>query len=113
MTIEKEWSENPEDDPIALQKKQLELGKKFLAKIEEQEAAAKQRESEYKVPLGGPCPVYTPPTFEEVSAVLKKAWEGVEAIMPTAGDRVKAIAFTSLMHAAAPPPKAFGGIEPA
>ena len=101
---EKEWSENPEDDPVNLQKEQLRIGKEFLERLKKEEAATKERmerEAEYRA---APPVRYKPPTFEEVSGVLKKAWEGVEAIMPTAGDRVKAIAFQTLMQAAAPPP---------
>ncbi len=104
MAIEKEWSENPEDDPVELQKKQLELGKKFLEKIEAQEAEQKARENEYRAAGPVSAPVYTPPTFEEVSAVLKKAWDEVERIMPTAVDGAKAYAFQTLTHAAAPRP---------
>lgn len=103
---DKEWSESPEDDPIELQKKQLALGKKFLDKIEAQEAAEKARAEEHAAnpPRRAVVRAYNPPTFEDVSVVLKKAWDEVERIMPTAGDRVKAQAFQTLTHAAAPPP---------
>lgn len=111
MAAEKEWSENPEDDPVELQKKQLELGKKFLEKIEKQEAednARKEREKAYaQAPIAAHA--YTPPTLEDVSAVLKKAWDEVERIMPTAGDRAKTHAFQSLIQAAAPRPGPFFG----
>lgn len=103
---EKEWSENPEDDPIELQKQQLAISKKFMAKLEAEEAEKKAQRAAHEAAVkAGPChaPVYTPPAFEEVSAVLKKAWDEVERIMPTAGDRVKAAAFQTLMQAAAPP----------
>jgi hypothetical protein len=98
-----------EDDPIKLQKEQIAMGKEFLARIKREDEERKAREKEYAA--RGPmvaAVAYTAPTFEEVSAVLKKAWEGVEAIMPTAGDRVKAHAFQMLVQAAAPPPS-FGG----
>jgi hypothetical protein len=94
-----------EDDPIKLQKEQIAMGKEFLARLKREEEERKAREMEYtKTVRGAVAPVYKPPTFEEVSAVLKKAWEGVEAIMPTAGDQVKAHAFQMLVRAAAPPP---------
>jgi hypothetical protein len=105
MAEDKEWSEDPADDPIELQKEHLKLGKEFLARIKKQEAEEAARRAQLEDP-GQPiaAPAYTPPSFEEVSAVLKKAWDGVEAIMPTAPGEVKAMAFQTLMHAAAPPP---------
>ena len=108
MPEEKEWSENPEDDPILLQKKQLELGKRFLEKIEAQEKEEKRRKEEYAAAGPVEAPVYTPPSFEQVSSVIKKAWDELEKIMPTAPDRVKERAFETLMHAAAPPPGYLG-----
>lgn len=101
---EKEWSENPEDDPVELQKKHLALGKRFLEKMEAQEAEEKRRKEEYANHPGHLPVAYNPPKFEDVSAVLKKAWDEVERIMPTAGDRTKAHAFQILSQAAAPPP---------
>jgi hypothetical protein len=105
MAAEKEWSENPEDDPVELQKRQLALGKRFIEKMEKAEAEEKRRREECEaVPVAGAIRAYKPPTFEEVSSVLQKAWAEVERIMPTAQDRTKAIAFQTLMQAAAPPP---------
>jgi len=108
MTAEKEWSENPEDDPIEIQKQQLQLAKEFMAKVKAQEEEAKAKEAEYRAagPIG--AVPYIPPTFEEVSAVLKKAWDEVERIMPSAGNRAKAYAFQTLTHAAAPRPSFMG-----
>jgi hypothetical protein len=103
--VEKEWSEDPADDPVELQKEQLKLGREFMARIKKQEEEEAARKAQYEE--AGPrlvAPAYTKPSFEEVSAVLKKAWDGVEAIMPTAPGEVKAMAFQTLMHAAAPPP---------
>ena len=105
---EKEWSENPEDDPIELQKEHLKLGKEFLARIKKQEAEEAARKAQYEE--AGPrlaAPAYTPPSFEEVSGVLKKAWLEVDFIMPTAPGEVKKVAFEVLMRAAAPPPSGF------
>jgi hypothetical protein len=100
-----EYDPENEIDPLKIQREQLDLAKEFMAKMKEREAKEKAAEDAY---AAHPRPIaartYTPPTFEEVSAVLKKSWEGVEAIMPTAGDRVKAVAFQTLMQAAAPPP---------
>lgn len=99
---EKEWSEDPEDDPIKLQKEQIALGKKFMAKMEEAEAKEKKRREEYaEAPsVYGIAPaMYKPPTFEEVSANIKKAWEEVERIIPTAPDEVKVYTFQALAAA--------------
>ncbi len=105
MAAEKEWSENPEDDPVELQKRQLELGKRFIDKLEKAEAEEKRRREEYEAaPPARAIGAYKRPTFEEVSSVLQKAWAEVERIMPTAQDRTKAVAFQTLMQAAAPPP---------
>ncbi len=101
MSQEKEWSENPDDDPVELQKRQLELGKKFLDKMEAQEAKDAKREAEYAqaVPAarGFASPVYEPPTFEEISSRIKKAWDEVERVVPTAPDPVKVQAFQALL----------------
>jgi hypothetical protein len=106
--VEKEWSEDPADDPIELQKEQVKIGKELLDRIKRQEAEEAARKAQYEdaIPPAARAP-YVPPSFEEVSAVLKKAWLGVEAIMPTAPDRVKAIAFHALMSAAAPRSRSF------
>lgn len=98
-----------EDDPIKLQKEQIEIGRELLERVKKEEAAIKAREEAYAaraVQPGAGSP-YKPPTFEEVSAVLKKAWDECERIMPTAGDRAKAMAFQTLMQAAAPRPSGF------
>lgn len=100
MAGDKEWSENPEDDPVELQKKQLEMGRKFLEKIEKQEAdekARQDRERAYQPALRA-ASAYTPPTFEEVSGRIKQAWDEVERIMPAAPDTAKVKAFEALMH---------------
>jgi len=94
-----------EDDPIKIQKEQLAISKRFMAKIEREEAEAKRKKEEYAAaspPVAGYASAYTPPTFEEVSAVLKKTWDEVERIMPTAKGRVKCSAFQTLMQAAFP-----------
>lgn len=108
---EKEWSEDPEDDPIELQKKQLALGKKFLEKMEKQEAEEKARKEAYAQEAIQPhayVTQYTPPTFEEVSATLKKAWSEVEHIMPNAPDAAKSYAFQTLVHSLAKPMTGIG-----
>jgi len=99
---DKEWSEDPEDDPVELQKKQLALGKKFLEKMEKQEADEEARRQAYAEMPARPAVPYKPPTFEDVSGTLKKAWDEVERIMPGAPEAAKSYAFQTLVHAAAP-----------
>lgn len=101
---EKEWSESPEDDPVELQKRQLALGKKFLDKMEAQEAKDKEREA--ALPVYGTVTTYSPPTFEQTSERVKKAWDEVERIVPRAPDAVKAQAFQALMNTS----QFFGGV---
>src|SRR5574339_542615 len=104
---EKEWDPD-EPAPVELQKEQLKLGKEFLQRLKDQEKVDAERRAEYEAeraergPMIAPA-AYKAPSFEEVSAVLKKAWDEVERIMPTAGDQVKVQAFQMLTHAAAPP----------
>ena len=100
---DKEWSENPEDDPIELQKQQLALGKEFMARLRREEEEKKAREAEYANRPTIARPAFKPPTFEEVSACIKKTWDEIERIMPTAKDRVKALAFQSLFSAVITP----------
>lgn len=103
---EKEWSEDPEDDPVELQKQQIALGKEFMARLKAEDADRKRREEEYAAnpPQLGAVREYKPPTFEEVSSTLKKAWDEVERIMPNATDTAKSYAFQTLVHASAGPP---------
>lgn len=92
-----------EDDPIKLQKEQLAIGKEFLERLKKQEAEEQKRREEYAAapPAYGIAPaMYKPPTFEEVSANIKKTWEEVERIIPTAPDSVKTYAFQALASAA-------------
>lgn len=103
---EKEWSENPEDDPVELQKQQLALGKEFMERLKKQEAEEKKRLEDRAAQAPpvrgyGSAPEYKPPTFEEVSAGMKKAWDEVERIMPNATDTAKSYAFQTLVHAQA------------
>jgi hypothetical protein len=98
----KDW--NPDKpDPDELQERAIKVGEELLQKMNAQEAEERRRREEHAAASPVVERVYQPPSFEEVQAVLKRAWDGVEAIMPTAPGRVKAIAFQTLTHAAAPP----------
>jgi len=100
---EKEWSENPEDDPIELQKKQLALGQEFMDRLKKQEAEEKLRQEKYaamEAAHGFVAPTYTPPPFEEVSARLKRARDEVDRIMLAAEPQIKLMAFEILFRSA-------------
>lgn len=100
-----------EDDPIKLQKQQLALGKEFIERLKKLEAEEKKRREECAVPVSGyvTSREYKPPTFEEVSAGMKKAWDEVERIMPNATNEAKSYAFQTLVHAQAAAMTGFPG----
>lgn len=91
-----------EDDPIKLQKEQLAIGKEFLERLKKQEAEEQKRREEYEARPAAPVAYgtihsdYKPPTFEEISANIKKAWDEVERVIPDAPDSVKTYAFQGL-----------------
>jgi hypothetical protein len=96
---EKDWSPEDEVDPIELQKRQLALGEKFMAKLEKEEAekAKRQAEAEVFVPAAPYMPP-PPPTFEERCARIEKAWAETKRLVPDAPDNVKTIVFQTLLH---------------
>lgn len=96
--MSEDYDPENEIDPMKIQKEALELQKKFMARLEKEDAMAQAARDAAKAPKAylHAAPVYTPPTFEEVSLALKKAWYEVEAIMPTAGDQTKAFALQAL-----------------
>lgn len=113
-----DWNPDDEIDPVELQKEQLKLqkeqlalGRKIVEKAEAAEAKAKAAEDSAKRPpvLGrvaegdyaqaGPSfRSYTPPTFEEVSVRICKAWSEVARILPDAPDGAKILAFQVLLQ---------------
>lgn len=101
MAGDKDWSPESEEDPLKLQKEQLEIGKEFLAMAKAEQEKNRQREARVlEAPavaelLGGEP--MKPPSFEDVSAALAKCWEEAKKIVPDAPDHVKVIAFQSLL----------------
>ncbi len=106
--IDKEWSEDPADDPVELQKEQLKLGREFLDRLKRQEVIDKEREALAEVRPAAmgtlPAEVLKTPSFGEVSATIKKVWDEIERIMPTAPGEVKVRAYETLMYVATPRP---------
>lgn len=113
----KDWSPEGEDDPgeiakeqLRLQKEQLALGKRFMEKADKAEAEAEakaQAERNAGPPMGpgvylGPpgyaTTTYKPPSFEEVSDKVKRAWDEVKRVVPDAPDQVKFMVFNLLIE---------------
>jgi hypothetical protein len=80
--------------------------KKAAEFLERQNKLAAQAESDmaqYRAERG-PHVVYRPPpapTFDQVDAFIKRAWDQVEKTIPTAPVTVKVLAFQALLPAAA------------
>lgn len=107
----KEYDPENEVDPEQIARDHLALGKKILDRMEKADAEEERRKLEYAEavrPVAGSVMVYKPPPLEEVSASLKKAWDEVEKIMPTAPDAVKTLAYQTLLYSTAPHPGPFG-----
>ena len=103
---ETDWSPEDEVDPTEIAKQQLALGKKFMERVEKEDREREDREREERKKReldAPPCPEYRvppsppPPTFEEVSAMIKKVWDEVKTIVPDAPDHVKVQAFEHLL----------------
>jgi hypothetical protein len=106
---ETEWNPDEEIDPVKLQKEHLELGKEMLRRLKAQEEETRVRKEEYREAMAAAPAAsaysYSPPSLEEVSGVLKRAWVELVAIMPDAPAEVTVVAFEMLVRAAAPPPR--------
>lgn len=102
---DKEWTPEDEVDPVKLQQEQIALGKEFLQRLKNQEKIDAERKAAYEQARAeGPliaAQTYTPPTFEEISSRIKKCWDELERIMPTAPDAAKVKAFEVLLHGSA------------
>jgi hypothetical protein len=91
-----------ENDPVKLQQEQLALARRYMAKIEkaEQEAAARKAEAEAAAGqvahVVGAFEPPKPPSFEVMSAALKKSWDETKLIVPDAPDSVKSFTFQTL-----------------
>lgn len=100
---EEGWSAERELDPEKLQKEYLHLAKELVGDMKEQKAkaAAEKKQMEEacaQPPMRAMGFAYKPPTFEEVSAKLKRAWEETKKIAPDAPEFVQAEIIRTLMH---------------
>jgi hypothetical protein len=108
---DKEWNPEDEVDPIELQKQQLALGKKFMERIEKEDAEKAKREDE--ADRYARAPVYTPPpplTFEERCVRIEKAWTETKRLVPDAPDHVKTLVFQSLLSSSGESVLGYGAI---
>jgi hypothetical protein len=80
-----EWDPEKEKDPDKIQAEMLEMGKKMLEQFKADQERMKKADEEF---AAHPPPVaafaYKPPTFQDVAARLKRAWEETKKIDPDA-----------------------------
>jgi hypothetical protein len=93
------WDPKSEIDPIKLQAEAVEVMRELLAE-QRKAKAARNADLENLSPPVLLGPVYTPPkppTFEELSARLKKAWYETARIAPSAPPAVQLEIWRSLV----------------
>jgi len=105
MADEKDWNSDDEIDPVKVQKEALELGKKYMGKMESLEKELRERNEQTKEALQRAEP-HLPTKFrvdvltpEQTSAACQRSWVEVKSIMPDAPDAIKLHAFNSLVFA--------------
>ena len=98
---EEPWDPKNEVDPAKIQKEYLEFAKDFVGEMKKQNADRKRAEEELAAapPALAAIGVYRPPTFQEVSAKLKRCWEETKKIAPDASDFVQCEILRALIHA--------------
>lgn len=107
-----DWSPENEIDPAKVQREYLEVAKELIGEmkaakekkqIEKEKIEREMQEEIVSIPgvIGGiGIGRYKPPTFEEMSARMKRAWEETKRIAPDASDFVKAEILRTLTQAA-------------
>lgn len=99
------WDPDKENEPLELQRRQVELGEELVARMRKEDAEKAAREAEYVGAVQAVTPPpYKYPTFEEVSARLKQARDEVDRIMLAAEPEIKFMAFQVLYRAASGDP---------
>lgn len=101
MTEEKEWNPEDEIDPAKIQKEYLEVAKDMVNQFKADKVKREKEEEAYRAMpavIGGLGP-FRPPTMEEISARMKRAWEETKKIAPDAPDMVKTEIFRNFLHA--------------
>lgn len=100
MAEEKEWNPEDEIDPAKVQKEYLEVAKDMISQMKADKAKRAKEEEEYKAMpavIGG-MGVFRPPTMEEMSTRMKRAWEETKKIAPDAPEMVQTEIFRNLLH---------------
>lgn len=94
-----EWSPENEKDLEKIQREVLSVQKEVLEKLKADQDREKKAEAEMAAlpPIGAMA--YKPPTFQEVSARMKRAWEETKKIDPEAPPLVQAKMLEILLHA--------------
>lgn len=95
-----DWDPEKEKDPEKIQAEMLEMGKEMLEQFKQDKAAKEKYEQ--AVAASGPARafVYKPPTFDQVSARIKRCWEEVRKIDPKAPALVQVKMLEILLHSA-------------
>lgn len=101
---EEPWDPANEVDPAKVQKEYLEVAKDLVAEMKADKARKAKEKEEYEgaiaaVPAIGGIAAYQPPTFQELSAKLKRCWEETKKIAPDAPEFVQAEIIRTLLHA--------------
>lgn len=79
-----EWDPEKEKDPDKIQAEMLEMGKEMLEQFKADKERAKKADQEFAAHPPVAAYAYKPPTFQEVAARLKRAWEEAKKIDPEA-----------------------------
>lgn len=95
-----DWDPEKEKDPEKIQAEMLEMGKEMLEQFKKDKAAKEKYDEAVAAVPPGKAFVYKRPTFEEVSARLKRSWEEVRKIDPKAPALVQVKMLEILLHSA-------------
>lgn len=99
-----DWDPEKEKDPEKVQAEMLALGKEMLENLKKDADRKKQEEEAFKREMAASPPqvayAYRPPTLQEISARLKRAWEETKKIDPEAPPLVQVKMLEVLFQAA-------------
>lgn len=94
-----EWDPEKEKDPEKIQAEMLEMGKQMLEQFKADKERAKKADEEFAAHPPIAALAYRPPTFQEVAARLKRAWDETKKIDPDAPPEVQVKMLEVLLHA--------------
>jgi hypothetical protein len=99
MSPLEDWDPDKEKDPEKIQAEMLEMGKEMVAQYKAEQEKRKQEEGAMRAGPPIAAFAYKPPTFQEVSARLKRAWEETKKIDPEAPPAVQVKMLEVLLQA--------------